>query len=82
MKGRVTVVLPRSELQKLFASDLAVMRAEYEEAEEQLLVTLEGDTLPRWYPQTRPERARGQVIDSSYVILEREYHIERQEPFK
>ena len=72
MKGRVTVVLPRTELQKLFASDLTVLRAKYEDAEEQLLITLEGEALPKWYPQTRPERKAGQVLDSSYVMFMRE----------
>ena len=56
MKGRVTVILPRSELQKLFASDLTVLRAEYEDAEEQLLITVEGEDLEPWQEQRRPMR--------------------------
>ena len=55
-KGRVTVILPRSELQKLFASDLTVLRAEYEDAEEQLLITVEGEDLEPWQEQCRPMR--------------------------
>ena len=71
-KGRVTVVLPRTELQKLFASDLTVLRAQYQEDEEQLLVTVEGEDLPQWYSGTHPTRIAGQALDSAYVMFERQ----------
>ena len=71
MKGRVTVVLPRRELQKLFASDLTVLRAEYDDDYEQLLVTVEGESLPQWRTGTKPMRVEGQALESAYVMFER-----------
>ena len=70
MKGRVTVILPRSELQKLFASDLTVLRAEYEDAEEQLLITVEGEDLEPWQEMCRPMRVL--LRDPGLISLRRQ----------
>ncbi len=70
--GRAQVVLGRSELQKLFDDEVFVVRAEYEDDEEQLLITIEGVGLPRWREGQRPSRVTGRLLDSSYVMLDKD----------
>ena len=71
--GRVEVVLSRSELNKLFAGDVGVIYCEYDQRSEELRICVEGSGLwKNWREGQRPFNVRGKLLDSSYVMMEKD----------
>lgn len=66
--GRVTVVLTRTELQKLFGRNIYIVRCEYQDEQEKLLITVEGEGLPRWTEGLLTWRVGGRLLDSAYLM--------------
>ncbi len=68
--GRASVVLTRTELEKLFGANVNVVRAEYIDSDEILLITIEKEGLPMWHEGSRPYRVSGRFTDGSYIMAD------------